>query len=267
MELERLEASFARAAAGTPVIVLVGGEAGIGKTRLVEEFARRARGAGARVLTGACLRIGDGGLPFAPFVAALRELVRGVQPGSWRPFSGPAGAAWPGSSRSSTARAAGANGLDSRRRARAQLFEAVLDALERVARRGPLVLVIEDLQWADRSSLDLLTYLARVIREGPILIVATVRSDEIRDRHPLLGHLAELERMDEVERIELGPFGRRDVGELVEADARGRCGRRARRRAARADRRQPVLRRAAPRRPTRRRRPPAGPGSAEAGAG
>ncbi|HEX7473495.1 MAG TPA: AAA family ATPase, partial [Candidatus Limnocylindrales bacterium] len=216
VELERLEAIFARVASGTPAIALVGGEAGIGKTRLVAEFARRIRTRGARVLTGECLRIGDGGLPFAPFVAALRELVRGVQPAELPALVGPG--------RSRLARLVpeldgpgipDAHGLDSRRRARAQLFEAVLDALERVARHGPLVLIIEDLQWADQSSLDLLSYLARVLREGPILIAATVRSDEVRDRRPLLVQLAELERMDQVERIELGPFARRDIDEMV----------------------------------------------------
>ena len=216
-ELDRLDASFGQAVAGAPRIVLVGGEAGIGKTRFVEEFARRARTRGARVLTGECLRIGDGGLPFAPFVAALRELVRDVPPAALPALLGPGRSRLarlvPGLDGSS---GADGHGLDSRRRARAQLFEAVLDALERVARQAPLVLVIEDLQWADRSTLDLLSYLARVLRDGSILIVATVRSDEIGDRPALLAHLAELERMDEVERIELGPLGRRDVHQLVE---------------------------------------------------
>ena len=216
MELERLEASFARASAGTPRIVLVGGEAGIGKTRLVEEFAGRARARGARVLTGECLGIGDGGLPFAPFVAALRELVRGVAPEDLAALLGPGrgrlGRLIPELEGPS---AGDAHGLESRRRARAQLFEAVLDVLERVARQGPLVLVIENLQWADRSSLDLLSYLARVLRAGPVLIVATVRSDEIRDRQAVLVQIAELEREDNVERLELGPLGRQEVGALV----------------------------------------------------
>ena len=76
--------------------MLVGGEAGIGKTRLVEEFAGRVRARGARVLTGECLGIGDGGLPFAPFVAALRELVRGVAPEDLAALLGPAEGAWAG---------------------------------------------------------------------------------------------------------------------------------------------------------------------------
>ena len=136
--------------------------------------------------------------------------------GTWRPCSGPGrgrlGRLIPELEGPS---AGDAHGLESRRRARAQLFEAVLDVLERVARQGPLVLVIENLQWADRSSLDLLSYLARVLRAGPVLIVATVRSDEIRDRQAVLVQIAELERKDNVERLELGPLGRREVGALV----------------------------------------------------
>jgi predicted ATPase len=87
-ELARLEAALA---AGEPRTLLVGGEAGIGKTRLLGEFSARARAAGARVLTGACLHVGEGVLPYAPISQALRQLARELDPvsleqvvGAWR---------------------------------------------------------------------------------------------------------------------------------------------------------------------------------------
>ncbi len=75
-QLATLDAALAEAGRGRPATVLIGGEAGIGKSRLVSEFAGRARSAGARVLTGGCMELGVDGLPFAPFTAVLRELVR-----------------------------------------------------------------------------------------------------------------------------------------------------------------------------------------------
>ena len=75
-QLSALDAALAEAAGGRPSAVVVGGEAGVGKSRLVAEFAGRSRGAGARVLKGGCLELGADGLPFAPFTAVLRELVR-----------------------------------------------------------------------------------------------------------------------------------------------------------------------------------------------
>ena len=74
-QLSALESALARAGRGSPSAVVVGGEAGVGKSRLVTEFAGRARGAGARVLMGGCLELGAEGLPFAPFTSVLRELV------------------------------------------------------------------------------------------------------------------------------------------------------------------------------------------------
>ena len=75
-QLSTLGAALAEAGRGHPATVLVGGEAGVGKSRLLAEFAARARGSGSRVLTGGCLELGADGLPFAPFTAVLRELVR-----------------------------------------------------------------------------------------------------------------------------------------------------------------------------------------------
>jgi predicted ATPase len=75
-QLSALDTALAEASRGRPSAVMIGGEAGVGKSRLVSEFAERSRGMGARVLTGGCLELGAEGLPFAPFTAVLREVVR-----------------------------------------------------------------------------------------------------------------------------------------------------------------------------------------------
>ena len=75
-ELSALNSALAEAGRGSPSTVIIGGEAGVGKSRLVSEFAGRSRGAGARVLAGGCLELGADGLPFAPFTTVLRGLVR-----------------------------------------------------------------------------------------------------------------------------------------------------------------------------------------------
>src|SRR5215218_9020812 len=107
-ELARLAAAADRAAAGTPTAVLVGGEAGVGKTRLVGELVASARQAGATVLVGGCVELGGEGMPFAPLIEALRPFVRDLdEPGPPRPAPGPG----PGSARRSAAtRAPGRTG-------------------------------------------------------------------------------------------------------------------------------------------------------------
>ncbi len=198
---------------GSPSAVLIGGEAGIGKSRLVGEFAERAQRTGARVLTGGCLELGADGLPFAPFTSVLRELVRdlgadgvaGLLPsGATRElarllpeFGEPAGSVDAGT-------------------ARARLFEQMLILLERLADPGPLVLVVEDAHWADRSTRDLLAFLIRNQHTlDGLLIVVTYRSDELHRTHPLRPLLAELDRVGWVARLELDRLTRRDTDNLV----------------------------------------------------
>ena len=212
-QLAALDAALAAARDGNPSAVLVGGEAGVGKSRLVTEFAEHSRGTGAQVLTGGCLELGTDGLPFAPFTAVLRELVRergadgiaGLLPGHATrelarllpEFGEPATAADAGE-------------------ARARLFEQVLTLLEQLADEAPVVLVIEDAHWADRSTRDLLAFLIR--NQGALdglLIVVTYRSDELHRTHPLRPLLAELDRISWVTRIELGRLSRADTGELA----------------------------------------------------
>ena len=212
-QLATLDAALAEAGRGRPATVLIGGEAGIGKSRLVSEFAGRARGAGARVLTGGCLELGADGLPFAPFTSVLRELVRDLG------ADGVAGLLPSGATRE-LARLlpefGEPAGSDDAGQARARLFEQMLILLEQLAERGPVVLIVEDAHWADRSTRELLAFLIRnqQVLDG-VLIAVTYRSDELHRTHPLRPLLAELDRVDWVTRIELGRLTRGDTDDLV----------------------------------------------------
>lgn len=161
-ELDVLMGALEGARAGDPSVVIVGGDAGVGKTRLVEETAARAGQADARVLIGSCVELGGEGLPFAPLVDALRELARTTDPDELEIFLGPA--------RRELARllpeldpAASATLSDGGSPA-SRLFELVLGVVGRLAAQRPLLLVIEALHWADRSTLDLVTFLVRTLR-------------------------------------------------------------------------------------------------------
>jgi DNA-binding CsgD family transcriptional regulator len=212
-QLAALDAAFADVRRGGPTAVLLGGEAGVGKSRLVSEFGQAAEAAGARVLTGGCLELGTDGLPFAPFTAILRELVRELGAdavASMLPSRTTRGLArlLPELGEPDTAGDPG--------EARARLFEEVLSTLDHLGRHSPVLLVIEDAHWADRSSRDLLTFLIGNQRAiSGLLIVVTFRSDELHRTHPLRPMLAALDRIDWVERIELPRLTRRDTAELA----------------------------------------------------
>jgi DNA-binding CsgD family transcriptional regulator len=212
-QLASLDAALDRARAGGPAALLIGGEAGIGKTRLVSEFAAAAGEAGARVLVGGCLDLGADGLPFAPFAAVLRELVRGLGTDG-------VAALLPAHATRELARLLPEFGEADMETdpavARARLFEQMLTLLERLAEAGPVVLIIEDAHWADRSTRDLMAFLVgsqQVLDR--VLIVVTYRSDELHRTHPLRPLLAELSRLSWVERVELPRLGRLLADELV----------------------------------------------------
>ncbi|MFF5264940.1 AAA family ATPase [Actinomadura viridis] len=209
-ELEELREALARA----PGAVLVGGEAGLGKSRLIREFATAVRGGEApvQVLVGGCLELGSDGLPFAPFTTVLRGLVRdigidGVAALLPRGDTGGLARLLPEFGEPETDTASGEE--------RARLFELVLILLERLAERGPVVLVIEDAHWADRSTRDLLAFLVRNADSAPLLIVVTYRADELHRAHPLRPLLAGLGRLDRVRRLELARLSRADVARMV----------------------------------------------------
>jgi len=211
-ELAELEAAFAEAAAGAARLAFIAGESGVGKSRLLNELLERTGEAGARCFGGECIELGADELPYAPLTGALRALVREGEPaleelsasdraGLARlvPELGPGGAA---------ATPTDSDGEDGLRRP----LEALLALLERLAEDSPVVLWIDDAQWADRATRHFLTYLASSLREDcRLLTVIAYRSDEITRRHPLRPLLAELGRGERVRRLELAPFGRAEL--------------------------------------------------------
>lgn len=175
-ELSVLTDALADAAAGTGRLVLVEGDAGVGKTRLVQEFADRAARAGATVLSGGCLQL-EADIPYAAFDEAL--------PGSF--FTGT---------------------VD-----RATEFRRVADAITSAGQ--PVVLLLEDLHWADASTRDLLVFLQRALRHAPVLQIGTHRSGEVGGDHPVAGMVAELARLPHAERLRLAPLNPKETTELA----------------------------------------------------
>jgi predicted ATPase len=156
-DLARLIAAFEAAAAGSPRIVVVAGEAGIGKTRLGTELAAAVELAGGRVLIGGCLDLADGGLPLLPLAEALRGLARATSMPELEEMLGPV--------RPQLARLVPALGdVDAASEeplAATRMEEGVLAILGRLAADRPTLLVFEDVHWIDRASRDLVTFLAR----------------------------------------------------------------------------------------------------------
>ncbi|WP_431775038.1 helix-turn-helix transcriptional regulator [Streptomyces cucumeris] len=209
-ELSALDDALARATAGEPQVLLIGGEAGVGKTRLVDEFLAAAVATGAVAATGGCVEIGADGLPFAPVSTVLRSLRRKLGTELDGAAAGQEG---------ELARLLPELGETAREShdgdARARLFELTVRLLERLAASRTLVVAIEDLHWADRSTRELLAYLFRSLLSARLLVVATYRSDDIHRRHPLRPFLAEVDRMREVQRIELSRFNRGEVRDQI----------------------------------------------------
>ena len=223
-ELEHLEAALGRAERGEAGAVFLAGESGVGKTRLLRELERLAADRGARVLRGDCAAFGAGELAYAPLAAALRRLGRELDPAAREELLGPARDALapllPELSATEPARAPTAGGDAF---AQSRLFGLLRALLDRLAAEAPVLFAIEDLHWADRSTLEFLGSLLRGLRDERLLLVCTYRSDELHRRHPLRPFLAEEERRELVQRVELEPFSRAElaaqVGGILGADA------------------------------------------------
>ena len=206
---------------GSPVVtVLVGGEAGIGKSRLIEEFCSRARADGVLVATGGCAPVDGGGLPYGPVVGILRDLVRQLDLDTVIGVLGPAidglGVHVPGHDGAGgfhpSTEPASPVALDKTR-----LFAALLTSVAALADSVPTVLVFEDLHWADSASAELFDFLTRNLRHSPVLLVGTYRDDELGDQHPLRGPLTELGRHPHVVELHLAGLDRGDTAALLRA--------------------------------------------------
>ncbi|HEY8467730.1 MAG TPA: AAA family ATPase [Solirubrobacterales bacterium] len=213
-ELALLSSALERATAGEPGLIIVGGEAGIGKTRLLAEFAARARDGGAAVLVGECVEFTEVELPFAPLLGALRPVLSerddladllGERRHHLAPLFPELGA--------SAATDDGADSALHEQLARARFFEAVLLLLQRMGEEAPVVFAVEDLHWSDQATRDLLAFLGRNLA-GRVLLVGTYRTDELHRRHPLLGFLAEARRRG-VEVLELQPLTRDELAAML----------------------------------------------------
>jgi DNA-binding CsgD family transcriptional regulator/tetratricopeptide (TPR) repeat protein len=211
-ELAALVDAFGDAAQGHGRVALVSGEAGVGKSRLVSEATAHARRRDARVLVGQCLDLEEGGLPYAPIVDVMRTLDREL--------SDAEGAATLGPLRALLGREGGSEGIEAlapgNPLGQARLFELLLTVIERLVAARPLVLVIEDVHWADRSTLDLVSLMASNTRNLPVLLIATYRRDDVPRRHPLRTLAAELTRRGAVA-VPLDRLGPGEVAELLGA--------------------------------------------------
>ena len=210
-ELRELSGAFDSGAAGTPSLALVAGESGVGKSRLASELMRVARDSGARVLSGDCVELGEGELPYAPLVGALRRIARDGDPA----FDG-----LPERQLADLATILPVLGGEAREDGaeaeQVRVFEALLALFDAMSEEQGLLLVIEDLHWADSSTRGFVRFLARTLCSERILVVCTYRSDELHRRHPLRPLLAELARDPLAHLIELDRLTREEMAEQLE---------------------------------------------------
>ncbi len=208
---------LARVIAGQPSHLLVTGEAGIGKTRFVQAVGDLAQARGFVVASGRSIPLGSGELPYAPIRDVVRDLAAGLDAPTLHavlgsdgpdlariaPDLGPQGPRRPASNLSAASRI--------------RILEAFRGMVGRLARISPVLLVVEDIQWTDSASLDLIAYILRALRDERIGLVLTLRTDELDDSERLQGWLGEAERLDAVWRLDLDPLRPTETRELVAA--------------------------------------------------
>lgn len=211
-ELGTLRCALERALAGRAEVVVLAGEAGIGKTRLAEEFSARALASGARVLWARSDEW-EGAPPYWPWVQILRALIRDIPDQALRAQLGHAAVdlvqLLP-DLRDRLAELPSSPGTEPEQ-ARFRLFDGISQLLTKSATQQPLVLVIDDLHWADQPSLLLLRFFVREFHSAPILLVGAYRTIEVGRQHPLLEVLADFARGQSSQRLLLRGLTAEDI--------------------------------------------------------
>ena len=212
-ELDQLRSALARAIDGHPQAVLVAGEAGVGKSRLISHFLTRPACTGLWRMTGVCVDVSGESLPFGPIRDAMRSFRRSITDRERRhleqtsaagrmlllePTEGKIGEAGPGARQAIT-------------------FESFLDVMVEAAAIRPLLIVIEDLHWADSSSLACLNFLLAHLLSERVLVLGTYRSDELHRTHRLRPWVAEQVRKDPVHLVDLPRLNRTETEEVIQA--------------------------------------------------
>jgi len=204
--LTGLEASGSRT-------VLLGGDAGIGKTRLIEEFRDRARAGGTLFAAGVCTPAEGGGLAYGPVVGILRDLARQLDETTSTTLLAPARLRLGLLDPAATETHAGPTMESSK----TQLFEALLTCLTALADRSRVVVLFEDLHWADSASVEVVDFLARNLGAAPVLLLGTYRSDELERAQSLRQVVGELGRHRSVSHLELAGLDRDATAVLMTA--------------------------------------------------
>lgn len=215
-QVSELSDGLRRAAAGDPAAVLLAADAGVGKSRLLRHVADRAGADGARVVLAHCVDLGEIGLPYLPFTEALVQL-RDLDPAAVD-----AVVARRPALRRLLPGAEVVDGPADDAASRLQLFDGVVEVLAAVGSpEHPLLLVLEDLHWADASSRDVLRFVVSRLRDQHVLLVGSYRTDDLHRRHPWRPVAAELVRHPRVSRVDLPPFDEDELREFAAAVAGG----------------------------------------------
>ncbi len=202
-----LRAAVRRAAAGQPSVLVVSGETGVGKTRLVRELVDTER---VTLLAGACVPMAGDPLPFAPLTQALRRLDRTGTLNLQLERLPELARLVPGLAPAMATRTA-----DLAAASRLGLFQSVLDLVDRLGAAAPVLHIVEDVHWADRSTLDLVRFLATNLTNERAVLLVTVRADAVVPGTPLALWVAELARLENAERVELGRLDPESSARLV----------------------------------------------------
>ena len=213
-ELDEIQAVWQEVCGGQAAGIVISGEAGVGKSRLMAEFTQRIAADGATVLCGMCVRITSGGLPYGPVLEALRRLLQDRRVESLAELLGPSHADLDQLLHVDETLLADSDTRTPARLDRSRLYEGFLALLTRLAHDAPVLLVVEDVHWAEQSTLDLLLFLTAALRRERVLVTLTYREEQLAGG-PLPSTLIELFRRPTMSHLELAPFNLAELTALL----------------------------------------------------